>query len=114
MVHLGMANSRMKDFFDLWFLAQGLAFDGATLATTIGVTIAKRRMRAFASRAGEHVEAERSAQQVGPRAIRASSWHVRDDRMEARRRHRRAQAAQQRERIEVDRDGRCSVEVRTT
>jgi hypothetical protein len=29
MVHLGIANSRMKDFFDVWFLAQTFAFDGS-------------------------------------------------------------------------------------
>ena len=35
MVHLGIANSRMKDFFDVWFLAQTFAFDGATLSAAI-------------------------------------------------------------------------------
>ena len=29
MVHLGMANSRMKDFFDLWHLSRTKTFDGA-------------------------------------------------------------------------------------
>jgi predicted nucleotidyltransferase component of viral defense system len=43
MVHLGIANSRMKDFFDLWFLAQGFAFDGVTLATAIAATFARRK-----------------------------------------------------------------------
>lgn len=42
MVHLGMSNSRMKDFFDLWFLAQSFAFDGVTLATAIAATYARR------------------------------------------------------------------------
>lgn len=32
MVHLGIANSRMKDFFDVWFLARGFAFDGRLLS----------------------------------------------------------------------------------
>jgi predicted nucleotidyltransferase component of viral defense system len=42
MVHLGIANSRMKDFFDLWFLSQSFAFDGVTLATAIAATFARR------------------------------------------------------------------------
>jgi predicted nucleotidyltransferase component of viral defense system len=32
MVKLGVANSRMKDFYDLWELAQRLEFESATLA----------------------------------------------------------------------------------
>lgn len=43
MVHLGIANSRMKDFFDLWFLARSFAFDGVTLATAIAATFARRK-----------------------------------------------------------------------
>jgi predicted nucleotidyltransferase component of viral defense system len=43
MVELGLANSRMKDFFDLWFLAQTFSFEGRTLATAIGATFARRK-----------------------------------------------------------------------
>jgi predicted nucleotidyltransferase component of viral defense system len=43
MVHLGIANSRMKDFFDVWFLAQTFAFDGATLSAAIRATFERRR-----------------------------------------------------------------------
>jgi predicted nucleotidyltransferase component of viral defense system len=42
MVHLGVANSRMKDFFDLAFLARRFDFDGATLVTAIRATFARR------------------------------------------------------------------------
>lgn len=43
MVKLGMVNSRMKDYFDIWFLAQHLAFDGNDLATAIQKTFARRQ-----------------------------------------------------------------------
>lgn len=42
MVHLGVANSRMKDFFDIWFLAQTFAFDGAVLSAAIRATFERR------------------------------------------------------------------------
>ena len=34
MVDLGMANTRMKDFFDLWFLCREFEFNGAQLVAT--------------------------------------------------------------------------------
>jgi predicted nucleotidyltransferase component of viral defense system len=40
MVMLGIANSRMKDFFDLWTLANALEFDGASLSRAIRATCA--------------------------------------------------------------------------
>jgi hypothetical protein len=40
---LGMANSRMKDYFDLWILAGHTEFDGATLALAIHATFERRR-----------------------------------------------------------------------
>jgi predicted nucleotidyltransferase component of viral defense system len=43
MVALGMANSRMKDFFDLWVLSRDFAFDGATLVKAITATFRRRR-----------------------------------------------------------------------
>ncbi len=42
MVHLGIANSRMKDFFDVWFLAKTFAFDGAALSAAIRATFERR------------------------------------------------------------------------
>lgn len=42
MVALGIANTRMKDFFDLWLLSATHRFDGATLAAAIAATFARR------------------------------------------------------------------------
>jgi predicted nucleotidyltransferase component of viral defense system len=38
MVFLGMANSRMKDFFDVWTLAREFSFDGQALSQAIAAT----------------------------------------------------------------------------
>lgn len=43
MTALGMANSRMKDFYDIWYLAQRFDFNGATLAAAISATFARRK-----------------------------------------------------------------------
>lgn len=43
MVHLGMANSRMKDFYDLWTLAREFEFDGPQLCAAIRATFARRQ-----------------------------------------------------------------------
>ena len=43
MVKLGVANSRMKDFYDLWILAQRFEFDSGTLAAAIQSTFKTRR-----------------------------------------------------------------------
>ena len=43
MVKLGIANSRMKDFYDLWVLAQRFEFRSITLAAAIGATFERRR-----------------------------------------------------------------------
>jgi hypothetical protein len=43
MVKLGILNSRMKDFFDIWLLARQFDFEGRTLATAIAQTFATRR-----------------------------------------------------------------------
>lgn len=43
MVMLGLANTRMKDFFDLAVIAQRTALDGALLATAIDATFARRQ-----------------------------------------------------------------------
>jgi hypothetical protein len=41
-VHLGIANSRMKDFYDLWLLSKLFAFDGRTLCEAVGNTFKRR------------------------------------------------------------------------
>jgi len=43
MVKLGITNSRMKDFYDLWFLSQRFKFDGTTLRATIEATFSRRQ-----------------------------------------------------------------------
>ncbi len=43
MVEIGIANSRMKDFFDLWTLSRTFSFDGARLTGAIRATFERRR-----------------------------------------------------------------------
>jgi predicted nucleotidyltransferase component of viral defense system len=42
MVALGRANSRMKDFYDIWILSRSFSFDGDRLAQAIAATFARR------------------------------------------------------------------------
>ncbi len=42
MVHLGLLNSRMKDFFDLWVLATHFEFDGELLVRAVKATFERR------------------------------------------------------------------------
>src|SRR3546814_4809860 len=42
MVALGRANSRMKDFYDLWILKRSFSFDDDRLARAIAATFARR------------------------------------------------------------------------
>jgi predicted nucleotidyltransferase component of viral defense system len=43
MVQLGIANSRMKDFYDLWVMAREFAFEGETLKGAIAATFSRRK-----------------------------------------------------------------------
>ncbi|MBX3278835.1 MAG: nucleotidyl transferase AbiEii/AbiGii toxin family protein [Acidobacteria bacterium] len=43
MVERGIGNSRMKDYFDLWVLAESFEFDGATLAEAIRAVFERRQ-----------------------------------------------------------------------
>lgn len=43
MVSLGILNSRMKDYFDLWILARHTDFDGTVLAKAICATLERRK-----------------------------------------------------------------------
>jgi len=40
---LGIANSRMKDFYDLWVIARQFEFEGPLLSQAIRATFARRR-----------------------------------------------------------------------
>ena len=42
MVKLGMLNTRMKDFFDVWTVSREFAFDGPTLSRAIKATFERR------------------------------------------------------------------------
>ena len=42
LVKLGIANSRMKDFYDLWVISRDFPFDGATLSRAIEATFRRR------------------------------------------------------------------------
>lgn len=43
MVALGIANTRLKDFYDVWVIAGTRSFDGEVLAAAIGATFARRQ-----------------------------------------------------------------------
>ena len=43
MTKLGLLNSRLKDFYDLWLLARRFDFDGPTLATAVRRTFENRK-----------------------------------------------------------------------
>lgn len=43
MIYLGMANSRMKDFYDLWIIGKTFPFEGRILAQAIMATFSRRR-----------------------------------------------------------------------
>jgi len=43
LVNLGFANSRMKDFYDLWVIAREFDFDGETLSAAIRNTFSRRQ-----------------------------------------------------------------------
>jgi hypothetical protein len=43
MVKLGLANSRMKDFYDIWALSREFDFDGGVLSAAIQATFKRRK-----------------------------------------------------------------------
>lgn len=44
MVELAMANSRLRDYYDVWALARGFEFDGDTLRAALEATFGRRRV----------------------------------------------------------------------
>ncbi len=42
MIKLGVLNSRMKDFYDIWLLSRQFDFDGAKLVEAVGLTFERR------------------------------------------------------------------------
>lgn len=43
MVALGIRNSRMKDFFDVWMLSRSFSFEGSCLSEAVAATFQRRR-----------------------------------------------------------------------
>ncbi len=43
LVMLGMTNTRMKDFYDLWYLSTAYSFDGELLSSAMQATFTRRR-----------------------------------------------------------------------
>lgn len=43
MVNLGITNSRMKDYYDIWLLSEQFSFDGETLKAAIIATFKRRQ-----------------------------------------------------------------------
>lgn len=60
MILLGIRNSRMKDYYDLWTLAQRFPFEASLLARSMDATL-KRRGRQFPSRALQGLQDEFAA-----------------------------------------------------
>jgi len=70
MVHLGIFNSRMKDFFDVWFLARTFPFEAAALADAIRATF-ERRATSLAAEAFDALISEVSTDASKPTQWRA-------------------------------------------
>jgi predicted nucleotidyltransferase component of viral defense system len=70
MVALDIANSRMKDFFDLWVLARGFSFDGDPLCRAIRATF-RRRKTALPAEAPLALTAE-----FGTDAAKVKQWQA--------------------------------------
>jgi hypothetical protein len=76
MVMLGLANSRMKDFYDIWALARSYGFEDDRLARAIAATFARRKTaipseppealtRAFAEQPGKREQWAEFVAEVG-------------------------------------------------
>ena len=83
MVVLGMANSRMKDFYDVWMMSRELEFNGRTLARAIQACssswVATRARSRTLLHGSSFVRSARSraGSLTSARWTRASSWSCR-------------------------------------
>lgn len=84
LISLGVANSRMKDYFDLWVLARHSDFEGEVLRQAIGATLSRRGTdiptvvpfgltEAFATDAQKQIERE-EAQATQPAKRGVVAW----------------------------------------
>lgn len=86
MVRLGPANTRMKDFFDVWYLAQCSTFQGDILESAIHATFAARKTPASDGLCDSTDSRiwQRSHQEDPVDGIRSAGWRVRDGPIPAR------------------------------
>ena len=70
MVRLGMANSRMKDFYDVWLLSKLFEFDGRTLCEAVRNTFSRRATPLPAERPTAFIEEFRQDPQ------KQTQWHA--------------------------------------
>ena len=66
MITLGMDNSRMKDFYDIWFLSQNRSFDGRTLSKAIATTRIKNRLQELEREKAALLAELRQAEEIPP------------------------------------------------
>ena len=78
MVVLGIANSRMKDFFDLWTLAHAFAFDGASLGVSRHRFVAVRDLEHGGSGLGVHYPGRQRARLISMPTPMVSILQMRD------------------------------------
>ena len=67
LVALGVGNTRLKDFYDLWFIAQTFDFDRTTLTTAVHRTFERRRTQLpteLPTGLGEAFAADKAAQWI--------------------------------------------------
>src|SRR3546814_18954946 len=57
MVALDMINTRLKDFYDLWAIANAFEFDGTVLARAIAATFERRQTKVPAQIPAAHTAA---------------------------------------------------------
>jgi hypothetical protein len=68
MVELGLGNSRMKDFYDLWFLSTEYSFDGKLLANAMRATFERRQT------AIPHMEPIGLSDEFSTDAVKLTQW----------------------------------------
>jgi len=68
MVELGLGNSRMKDFYDLWFLSTEYSFDGKVLANAVRATFDRRQT------ALPHAEPVGLSDEFATDAVKLTQW----------------------------------------
>lgn len=84
LVTLGIANSRMKDYYDIWALARDFEFDGETLTAAIRATFQRRRTALPADiplGLSDEFAADTGKQTQWRAFVRRSRLHLKDTRL---------------------------------